>query len=903
MININLPIKPEHIRKRLSDLNIKSLGKKKIEALVNNFGSDIWKINEKNNDIINIIDVMPCDQLIDYVNKKYQQYDSKVLQLLDYLIDKYEITLNRAEIKKIDKTIFFQELKFPINDEILEDLIINLTNCLNKNKIYDMCKKININNERILTKINIMLEINKHLEFKHSCISKKSLDKKIGNHPLFNELIEELKITKIIEEYHKYIYDAQNYFYEDNISNQLKVFRDNNESDYDNKFTIDFIKEDINEFTKSITLNEEQLHALFNIFNNKISIITGGPGYGKTTIIKTLLDICELKDLKVTILAPTGKVISKIKKDLVDKENIYKIFTIHKFLFIKDKSKYLEDSENDDEINSDYNNIKNSKFIVIDEMSMMSNKLFSDFLNYLNANDISANLVFIGDRDQLPSIEIGNILSELIKSNCFTTTILIKPMRQEQTSQLLKSITYIKTEKNPPINNTQYKYIKTNNKQDCKEKVMNEINNILNSTKTFEMLSIITPSNNNIKEYSEDIRKCVLTKTNNKYIEKEYCIGDYIIITKNIYKYQYNTKFILNEKNVITRLIICNEDIFNGMIGKITKIERIDNNDYYVVNFYDINLDGKFEKKFFNENKINKYSYINTVHKFQGSENHDIIIILTDCDNALINFNLLYTAITRAKKNCYIFGEEKIYLKAFEQFCNRISGLKYKLRENLLNNKCNGIDISGINFNVINNNKKGIVTLGYNNILYRSRIEAKWSYFLNKLNFNICYEPFDLFGYIPDFIINSDNGNINNLLVEIKSDLDETNYEDYYKKAINAGWDSALLILGYKFKNIEDNDKFKNCISIGKLMFQRKNKNKGKIIRSVDFIIYKNCENEYDYAYIYTKNKEESKIYNKIDQYYMFKNPIEIDNRMTKEDNILLNSLWSSISNETQYKR
>jgi hypothetical protein len=171
-------------------------------------------------------------------------------------------------------------------------------------------------------------------------------------------------------------------------------------------------------------------------------------------------------------------------------------------------------------------------------------------------------------------------------------------------------------------------------------------------------------------------------------------------------------------------------------------------------------------------------------------------------------------------------------------------------------------------------------------------IEAKWSHFFKFMDWEYIYEPFNLNNYIPDFmIVKSKCNNIENLLVEVKNDLDDTQYFEYYSKSVEAGWEGALLILNNSFSNNTD-ENLKNGIVLGKIYFPYK-----KYTREVDLIIYKNEDNEYSHAYKY-KNK----YYNKININCNPTNDISIINNTTNEDYLLLTNIWNSISNQVQYK-
>ncbi len=903
LINISLPSNNDLIKEKLIKLNISGYKEKKIDYIVTKYGSNVWDVDYLKKLDDKIIKEDFISSIEKYISDRDKRKDENSY-ILDYLIKKFNISLNKSEYEKVKKCIN-DDLKENIinNTEIdnllLEDFVLNLTGYIGPNKIDKICKSFNLSGT-IYDKIEILNKIRHNINLGSPCIMKKYLDD-IKN---IDELLSEL--YKFIFICGDYIYDIKQYNFEQNIAYQLKKI-------YNYKYDIN--SNEIIEFADKITLNEEQLNALYNAFNNPISIITGGPGYGKTTTIRTILEVSKLKNYKFTILAPTGKVVSKITNDLgIQNSKECRIMTIHKFIGIFKYEKKNKNDSNDTKIKkfeelekiAFYESIIKSNFIIIDEFSMVSNRLFSELLDYIIEKKIRSKIILIGDCNQLPSIDCGNVLDALISSKCIPITNLIKPMRQKEGSGLIETINLIK-EGSIPNNNDGFKFIKTNNDNDFKFKLLNLVKDNI-SKHEMSKLMLITPTRSKIKNYTNDIRDLYYKNIKMEYKEKEFSINDHIILTKNIYMHQqnnekYHMKIKIIQKNnkgddiskdVMVKLINSNFDLFNGMIGVIKEIKYdINKVEYYVIDFYN-NIIGTFEKKFFNSKKICDFSYINTVHKYQGSENKIALVLLNNSDKGMANRNLIYTAVSRAKDKCIVIGEEMVFHKAINKKVRRLSKLNEMIREKFIDYQFNRIlDIENINTNV-NSNKKGIPTIGYNDILFRSRIEAKWSYFFNILKWKNAYEPFDLNGYIPDFIIKESLcGNIINLLVEVKGDVDDTNFNSYYEKAWVAGWHDALLILNSGFENTKDKN-LKNGIVLGQLYFPV-NKNN---IEVSDFIIYKDESNLLSHVFSYNK-----KYYNIINKKCILDKPITIINNTEVSDNIYMHSKWISISNQVQFKK
>jgi exodeoxyribonuclease V alpha subunit len=944
IIAIKLPTDKSQIKDRLTNLNILKYGKKRIELLVNKHHLDLWNIDKLQKLIeSDINNKLFYEKVIEYINDKNNNFNKKINLLLDYFMHNYNISFTTKEISKIEKHL--KNIPESVEDIDIENLLLKLCGYISDKKINDIIEKINFN-EIKKNKIKIMIEIRKQEDNGNSCIKKDYLIKRININNI-DIALEKLEEENYIVEYNDSIYSNEQYKYEENIAEKLYELY-NNDINSNNIYNFGKYEEKINK------LDKQQYNSILNMFNCKISIITGGPGYGKSSIIKTFLKMCDITKEHCTILGPTGKVVSKLRDDINEEANDCKIMTLHKFLRIyesykknEEKKEKMGDTYKDNEISEHieefYNETQDTDYIIIDEMSMISNKLFSDFLDNIALRDMTPNIVLIGDIDQLAAIECGDVLKNLIHSRCIPTTFLLTPYRYQKFENLKNAIDDINHCKRPK-DGQYYKFIKTNNKKDFDNKFNTLLCEMIIKYKDHELgkqnaldnIMIITPMRNTIKEYQENIRsKHQEYKNNNLYEEMqnkikdgtnkrdEYLINDYIIIKKNIYVHNQNKKEYLltddtDETIYINGLVVHKIkpnnkdnkpfDLFNGMVGYITRI--VEENE---IEYYNINLGGsddkfvKIEKDFLNEKIINDYAYINTVHKYQGSENNLSIVVLPEKYSPFLSKQLLYTAVSRAKEECIVIGEEEVYEKMIKNSSLRYSNLKDIIIEEFKsNNNFNEINHEEVyNYAIKNNNLKkksyGIPTM-YNKILYRSRIEAKWAYIFDKLNLKHHYEYIDMNYYIPDFFITSECNTIKNLMIEVKNELyDEQKYDKYYQKAIDSGCCGTLLIINGCFEDIKtlddkyyDHQKFKNCLSIGKLYFRKKKRTKIS-----EMILYKNEYNEFMLCYLYKNN-----IYNKINKKCIIDedNSLQFINKMTEQDKLYIENEWKKITNEVQYK-
>lgn len=903
LIDLQLPQEKNKIIERLDILKIQKYGKKRIDNIISKMTNptDIWqikkldllKINDKSNKIF-------YDAIQNYIKEKNENYNSASDLLVKYFIDEYNISFTKNEINKIREYTNKDKLENSIEQFNIEKLLLTICGYINNDKILKILNINKILTEKQKTKIMILHSIrNDFINNKNSCISIKYLHKIFDKNTEIDFCIEELINEEYIVNYNNYIYQKENYDCEYNIAKQL--YNIYNRDDKNIK-----ISECHNTIIKNNEqLSDEQYSALLNMLNNRISIISGGPGCGKTTIIKNLLDLCKINKDECIILGPTGKVVSRIKEDITDEYENCTILTIHKYIYLNktDTSKYDNNIHRKEYMSKLLEKLEKPTFIIIDEMSMVSNKLFEQIINIISKHD--SYLILLGDKDQLPSIDYGIVFDKLIKSKCIPITFLTIPYRYKDVADLRNAIDKI-NKKEIPINDINYKYITTNCKEHMDLELEKIIYDIMEKHKNLNNTMIITPTKNIINKYQMNIKKIYQNHNNKEYnFNNEFEIGDYIIIKKNIYTYKlqdHDYTFDDYEDGMKIQKInfeYKDFDLFNGMIGQIKDIIKNYEKSY---DYYEILINNKhvyIEKNFFNEKIINDYSYINTVHKYQGSENDNVIFVLPDYFiPKFLQKELIFTAVSRAKKNCIVVGDENVYKSMINNYKQRISKLDdiikdiFKKTENK-NDECDETEKKQI---ILNNKTFGISTL-YDGILYRSRIEAKWSYIFKILKWNYQYESIDMNYYIPDFIVSSKCGNIKNLMIEVKNEIGDDNFKNHYIKAINGGCKGTLLILNGEFREISNKslkiNNFENCINIGKIYFNMKNK-----IRTSDFIIYKDEYDDFSCCYLYKK-----KIYNKIDKICIIDEQIIFQNKMSILDKKYFENNWDKITNDVRYKR
>ena len=468
---------------------------------------------------------------------------------------------------------------------------------------------------------------------------------------LLEELLDENKIILLANKYYlKNIYDS-----EANVAKEISYLLKKRFS----KFNLDdAIKKLENE--NNIYYNEEQKEAIKKALNNNITIITGGPGTGKTTIIKA---ICELyieinclknKDIndKIALLAPTGRASKRISES-----TSLPASTIHRFL--KWNKETNEFSIN--EYNKNFHNL-----IIIDEVSMIDLKLLDSLFRGLTRN---IKLILVGDHHQLPSVGPGNVLKDLIESKLIDTVYLNILYRQDENSYIPTLAQEIKDNQ---LNNnfletkSDYTFLRCNSST-IKESLKNICQKLVDKGYNYKRVQIMAPMyagvngiDNLNKELQEVFNPYDKSKNEIKY-------GDVI--------YRENDK-------VLQLVNLPEENIYNGDIGVIKSILKFDHKTIIYIDF-----DGnvvEYEPK--DLNKIT-HGFIISIHKSQGSEFELIIMILCNSFKRMLYRKLIYTGITRAKKKLILIGEVDSFIYAVnnDNELIRKTNLQEQLKNNIVN--------------------------------------------------------------------------------------------------------------------------------------------------------------------------------------------------------------------------
>lgn len=423
---------------------------------------------------------------------------------------------------------------------------------------------------------------------------------------------------------------------------------------------------------KNILLDEMQLLFIKKSIENGVSILTGGPGTGKTTTINGIIQFFDAKNLKISLAAPTGRAAKRMSETTgYEAKTIHRLLEVNGVVNDKDASSHGEFLRNEE-------NPLETDVVIVDEMSMVDISLFNSLLKAIPLN---CRLVMVGDIDQLPSVGPGNVLHDIIASERFSTVKLEKIFRQAMESDIVKNAHKVNNGEKIKLDNksSDFFFIEESDAMHITARIWRLLSQKLPKyvdAKTSD-IQVITPmKKGNLGTYklNEDLQRALNPKAINK---KEYELPngkilrehDKVMQNKNDYKLDWIIKGMYDIP------IETGKGVFNGDIGEVIEIDKLNKK---VEVLYDENRYVKYDFTDLDEIEL---AYAITIHKSQGSEYPAIVIPILDVPRLLSNRNLLYTAITRAKKCVVIVGSEKAlnYMIQNKNEVRRQTGLCEKL--------------------------------------------------------------------------------------------------------------------------------------------------------------------------------------------------------------------------------
>ena len=663
------------VRRYLSSGAIKGIGEKMAERIVKTFGDDTFRIMEEEPERLAEIKGISMSKAMDIAN---QLIDKKDIRKAMMFLQRYGIQMNLANkiFKRYGNDIYnileqnpyrladdIEGVGFRTADEIASRAGIKIDSEFRiKSGIFYVLNQATMQGHTYLPYDKLVRQVNELL-----LIDVQDYDKYLM------DLTMDKKIVVKVKDNVKCVYARMYYNMEANVAamlNNLDV-----QIEEDQKFIDDRIARI--EDKEGITLDDIQKEAVAKAVRNGLVIVTGGPGTGKTTTINTIIKYFELEGLEIRLAAPTGRAAKRMTEACG-----YEAQTIHRMLEISggvpdgDRksaaglSMFFERNE-DNPLEADV--------IIVDEMSMVDIFLFH---NLLKAIAVGTRLILVGDVNQLPSVGPGNVLRDVINSHCFNVVRLSHIFRQAAESDIIVNAHRIHRGEEIALDNQSKDFfcLKRDDSHGVLEVMLWLVRDRMpkyTHCTPFDV-QVLTP----MKKGELGVHRC--NEVLQWYLNPEapgknqmelhgvlFREGDKVMQIKNNYQLEWevSTRFGLTVDKGI--------GVFNGDMGVIDEINEYTET---VIVEYD---EGRKVKYGYDMTDELELAYAITVHKSQGSEYPAVIIPLLPGPKLLYNRNLLYTAVTRAKKCLTIVGSELTFQEMIENKSEqgRFTSLDERIKE------------------------------------------------------------------------------------------------------------------------------------------------------------------------------------------------------------------------------
>lgn len=651
------------ILRYLSSGIIKGVGPATAERIVQKFGSDSLDVIQNSPDDLATIKGVSLEKARNISVEYKKQFGIRDLMLL---LNPYQISMEKC-------ISIFQKLGSNCV-EIIKDNPYNL--CDDKIDLpfekvetiaFDM--GISADNEMRL-KAGVLYILRKNLMNGHTCLPRKKLVLVAVNllesdadriEYICDKMVESFIVCTKTVNSEDYIMLPEYYNAEEYIAARLfaanKYLNSNN--------SIDDAEISCVEAKLGISFEELQRKSIYMSLNNGVFILTGGPGTGKTTTLNAIIEIFEQRNANIQLAAPTGRA-AKRMTELTGRE----AKTIHRLLEVEwtseDKQSFARNEKNPLECD----------VIIVDEASMLDSLLFEALLHSLK---ISTRIILVGDIDQLPSVSAGNVLNDILSSGAYSSISLKKVFRQAKTSTIITNAHAIINGEQSDLSNKSNDFFML--QRDFSYEVCNTVLELCESRlpeaygfNALTDIQVLCPSRkgeagtvnlNNLLQSTFNPKKDNQPQLTYKGVY--FRTGDKVMQIKNNYDLQWTRDN--GEKGY---------GVFNGDVGYISLID-------IKGGFFNVRFDDRVVTYFIENIGELELAYAITVHKSQGSEFDCVIIPLCDTPKQLLYRNLLYTAVTRAKKILVIVGSKYLYNAMAE---NDKKTLRYTmLKEFILENE------------------------------------------------------------------------------------------------------------------------------------------------------------------------------------------------------------------------
>lgn len=445
-----------------------------------------------------------------------------------------------------------------------------------------------------------------------------------------------LKKEELISEEEEKIYLPAFFYSELGLANKIKsISKFPRFKNYSDEEISSEIKEA--ESVNKILYDDSQKNAIKMAVSSNFSIITGGAGVGKTTITKAIISIFRNRRKKVVLTAPTGRA----AKRLSESANM-EAKTIHRL---------LESQKGGTFVKNDKNKIA-ADVLIVDEASMVDVVLMHNLLKAVAEN---TNVVMIGDANQLPSVGPGNVLKDIIDSQSIPVINLTNIYRQAKSSNIILNSHRINEGKMPDLStkiDSDFFFIEQNSPEKCVDIIADLCCRRLPRYYKVDPISDI--------QVLSPMKKGVLGTDNLNTILQEKLNKSNLFLKRGAVEYRLGDKVMQIKNNY-------DKDVFNGDIGTVYSVDQSSET-------LEIDFDSRILKYDISELEELSLSYACTIHKSQGGEYPVVVIPVSSLHYIMLERNLLYTGVTRAKKVCILIGERNAISKAVE---NNTSKTRY----------------------------------------------------------------------------------------------------------------------------------------------------------------------------------------------------------------------------------
>ena len=646
---IVLPEKKDELVDFLSS-DLFPIGEKTAKKIVGSFGEDTIDVILNNKEKLLEIPRLGIERInkINNILKEYQSTSNIVLELnrMGFNTKDSLMLLNKYKdkvIRIIDNNIYDLIDNINLNFKEIDTIAIN-----NKYDLYDE-RRVEALIIYLLNEITFEQgDTYSFFQEIYNSIIKYLPDLK--SEDLEYYLIKLSKQKRVVIKKEKYylkeLYDAEEYIAD-------RIYRLNNME----RRKLPKLKEKIKELEQKIgiTYDESQKNAIINSLNNNFTITTGGPGTGKTTIIKgiirMLVDTCHISPQNIALLAPTGRASRK----LMEVCNI-PAYTIHKYLgWDKDNNTFSHN-----EIN-----VCKEEYIIVDEASMIDTMLM---FSLLKGTRLDSKFIFIGDYYQLPSVSQGQVLKDMIDSEVLDVIKLNNLYRQKDGNYIINLAHEIKNKElsdNFLTKKEDYNFIEVDN-----DYVLTSIKDIILKAlekgyreKDIQVLAPMYKSQNGIDNLNKMLQEIFNPKSNDK---------NELIVGNKIYREGDKILELVNDSDNS----ISNGDL--GYIINITNKEKNGNKKNEIIVDFDGNIVSFSPDKFINIT----HGYAISVHKSQGGEFNMVIIPFVNSFKRMLYNKLIYTAVTRAKSKLILIGSREAFIYGVNN--DYVNNRKTTLKEMLI---------------------------------------------------------------------------------------------------------------------------------------------------------------------------------------------------------------------------